>query len=585
LQLEPSFPTALDSIFIKADFFDQQGVDSVFCEVMTFDRILKMIPIDNDNISFRSEAPIEPQNAGTVIGYRFHIYDSLGIVTISDNETFMVNGPDLIIKKYEMTSHNTQPVFKVIIDNVGTTSSSLCQLKLYLVESDNNILLSSVDVPSLEILEQQDIYLPIQNATGRQRFKIVVNENQESFSEINATSYQSFTTPYYDINIFTAGIEQVQAQSLDGNLLVTFAENLLPENYLFSIDHLDDKVPLNQPDIGKIPFATGAYSPVYEVKAFDESIFVDSMQVLPNESEIILEFSYEDNKNQRNNSESDYAVYRWYEPYEKWLFMGGAVDPDQNKVTLYSNKLGVFALFANNDDIQPTIQVNAQGQEFSQENYHNSSNPDEDIFTGGYVSQNAILSIILSDANGIDAFMSDIIIGIDGIPVQPEEYSISLVKGNLTSIPIKFKLKNLAPGDHDMDIACTDVNGKYKSTENIRLRIYKDFSVQNFANYPNPVKSSTEYEVNEGRTRFTYVLTEDADNVKIKIYTVSGRLVKTFHNLPTSVGYHEYPRTQYGWDCRDDEGFFLANGVYFYKIIAQKGSKKIEKMQKMAILK
>ncbi|HQK57522.1 MAG TPA: FlgD immunoglobulin-like domain containing protein, partial [Candidatus Syntrophosphaera sp.] len=79
--------------------------------------------------------------------------------------------------------------------------------------------------------------------------------------------------------------------------------------------------------------------------------------------------------------------------------------------------------------------------------------------------------------------------------------------------------------------------------------------------------------------------TDDADEVTIKVYTVAGRLVKTFKNLPTGVGYHEYPRTVYGWDCKDEFGYYLANGVYFYKVIAKKGNKKIEKTMKMAILK
>ncbi|MCK4695009.1 MAG: hypothetical protein KAT74_04570, partial [Candidatus Cloacimonetes bacterium] len=77
----------------------------------------------------------------------------------------------------------------------------------------------------------------------------------------------------------------------------------------------------------------------------------------------------------------------------------------------------------------------------------------------------------------------------------------------------------------------------------------------------------------------------DADRVYLKIYTVSGRLVKTFKNIPSSVGYHEYPRSVLGWDCRDKDGYFLANGVYFYRITAKKGNKKIEKTEKMAILK
>ncbi|MCB5230825.1 MAG: FlgD immunoglobulin-like domain containing protein, partial [Candidatus Cloacimonas sp.] len=84
---------------------------------------------------------------------------------------------------------------------------------------------------------------------------------------------------------------------------------------------------------------------------------------------------------------------------------------------------------------------------------------------------------------------------------------------------------------------------------------------------------------------FTYVLTDDADSVTLKIYTVKGRLVKTFHSLPAGVGYHEYPRTVYGWDCKDDNGVYLSNGVYFYKLIAKKGKKTIEKTQRMAIVR
>jgi hypothetical protein len=41
----------------------------------------------------------------------------------------------------------------------------------------------------------------------------------------------------------------------------------------------------------------------------------------------------------------------------------------------------------------------------------------------------------------------------------------------------------------------------------------------------------------------------------------------------------------YAWDCKDEQDFLLANGTYFYRIVAKKGNKTIEKTQKMAILK
>ena len=128
------------------------------------------------------------------------------------------------------------------------------------------------------------------------------------------------------------------------------------------------------------------------------------------------------------------------------------------------------------------------------------------------------------------------------------------------------------------------MNGNYNFRD-IPFKVSDEFNIINIGNYPNPVVSLTSNPDNVGRTRFTYVLTDDADDVCLKVYTVSSRLVKTFKNIPSSIGYHEYPRTVLGWDCRDEKGFYLANGVYFYRITAKKGNKKIEKTMKMAILK
>ncbi|MBN1327727.1 MAG: hypothetical protein JW996_07240, partial [Candidatus Cloacimonetes bacterium] len=119
----------------------------------------------------------------------------------------------------------------------------------------------------------------------------------------------------------------------------------------------------------------------------------------------------------------------------------------------------------------------------------------------------------------------------------------------------------------------------------ITFEVSTNFDLIRLSNYPNPVVSKTISSENEGRTRFIYILTDDADDVYMKIYTVSGRLVKTFRNLPTGVGYHEFPRTVLGWDCRDENGIYLANGIYFYRMTAKKDGRKIEKTQKMAILK
>ncbi len=222
----------------------------------------------------------------------------------------------------------------------------------------------------------------------------------------------------------------------------------------------------------------------------------------------------------------------------------------------------------NNDDFAPSIDVNIEDQEFTKESY---------------VSKDGIISFVLSDANGINVSDKEINLFLSGVPVPDEDYVVTALKGHLNQVPIKYQI-DLEDGVYDITAECTDVNGNY-AEKTVEIKVNSKFDISNVANYPNPVRSIAVEAKNEGRTRFTYVLSDDADYVSLKVYTVSGRLVKEFKNLPTAIGYHEFPRTVLGWDCRDQNNVFLANGVYFYRLTAKKGGKKIEKIRKMAILK
>ena len=80
-------------------------------------------------------------------------------------------------------------------------------------------------------------------------------------------------------------------------------------------------------------------------------------------------------------------------------------------------------------------------------------------------------------------------------------------------------------------------------------------------------------------TIFAYTLTEEAEEVTIKIYTTSGRLIRTF-NFTHEVGYIEHV-----WDGRDDYGDLIANGLYYMRFNARRGDETIETIEKLAKLK
>jgi len=73
-------------------------------------------------------------------------------------------------------------------------------------------------------------------------------------------------------------------------------------------------------------------------------------------------------------------------------------------------------------------------------------------------------------------------------------------------------------------------------------------------NYPNPFS---------GGTTFVYNLRDEADEVVIRVYTISGRLIKEI-----DLGSRSYGKREYYWDGNDDGGEEIASGVYLYKIVA-----------------
>ena len=92
-------------------------------------------------------------------------------------------------------------------------------------------------------------------------------------------------------------------------------------------------------------------------------------------------------------------------------------------------------------------------------------------------------------------------------------------------------------------------------------------------NYPNPFSSDT---------YFTFKLTQIPDQLKIRIFTVAGRMIKQFTLNPSNLNY-DFNRIY--WDGRDQDGDLVANGVYLYKVIMTANGKVQSLTQKLAIVR
>ncbi|HHZ15040.1 MAG TPA: hypothetical protein GX398_02880 [Candidatus Cloacimonetes bacterium] len=592
VSLDPAVPTWRDSVAFKARVHSPSSIVSMRCMAKPSSAAnWQTFPMryDAGQDLWITGSKFEPNRTGREISFKYVLVvekedeESGEILTEtfeSPVQYYVVAGPDLFVEDAKLEFENNSPVLRVLVSNIGNAASIPAVLRVSSRAVGDSLWshVNDKEMAAYEVYEQRWETVNLTGLTpGMKEIKVFANATT-AFTEwnifINSNNELIFTLPF---NYHTVENDGKTISSLDGNLECEVPANLVPagRSALFTINDLGNIDPNNQPDIHRIALRSsdGAPEPVesiaYEVRTLDESL-VDSTGVFVGGNRIKLTFSYSarDPDTQAQESEDSYRIYRWDERGRKWILQGGIMAPNINKVAFEVRRQGIYALYRNRDLVRPTIDVNVQDQEFT---------------VGGYISGKGIISLLLSDANGIDVFDDSIKLYMDGVQIPPEDYVISINLENINRIPIKYQL-DLRRGNYTLVVDCKDVNGNFNTRE-VQFVVSETFGLTRVGNYPNPVLGRAEDPRNDGRTRFTYVLTDDADQVTIKVYTVAGRLVRTFKNLPTGVGYHEYPRTLHGWDCTDELGFPLANGVYFYKIIAKKGGKTLEKTMKMAILK
>ena len=592
LSYMPEQPAFTDSTGFMAQIFSPNPVVDLYCTVRTdslYDYSnevwiinwvdLPMQVSNEDETIWHTTQSLAKQRTAKELYYKYVMVDSEGNQYESALEYLQIAGPDLLLSDIVFDPGNASPTLRVKSTNIGNAASILTDLRLFYrhLGETGYSQYAAIDFEPLEVNEERwDSFdlagLPPGYLTLQARVNVMAAFAEWHFF-VNTNNYISIDLPmnYHSVDP-TGGVYS----SLDDNV-----DCVVPAGFVnsgtagLSVNSLPRIVSNDQPDVLPImlqnmdPGTSNQASVPYEIKILDSNL-VDSLGFFAGGKRLELRFNYLGSKadDRGEIKQQNYKIYRYNQEYEKWILHGGHVSVANNTVSFEVNREGIFSLFNNTDTTMPSIEVNVEDQEFT---------------VGGYVAGNGIVSLLLSDANGIDVIDDSIKLFLNGSEVPQSDFVISINRENINRVPIKYQLA-LGRGNHELKVDCRDLNGNFVTRE-FQFIVNDRFDIINIGNYPNPVVGRAQDPRNDGRTRFTYTLTDSADDVYIKVYTVSGRLVKTFRNLPTGVGYHEYPRTVYAWDCKDDQGFTLANGTYFYKIVAKRGSKKIEKTMKMAILR
>jgi hypothetical protein len=135
--------------------------------------------------------------------------------------------------------------------------------------------------------------------------------------------------------------------------------------------------------------------------------------------------------------------------------------------------------------------------------------------------------------------------------------------GDYRSGRLEVRLPEMPMGEHRIAVKVWDnFNNSTLITRPIEAVATGKLALSEVMNYPNPVRAGN------SSTAFQYCLNDNADRVSIKIFTEAGKKIKSIDL--TSPELTRMDCSQVSWDLLDADGDRLANGIYLYKISAER---------------
>ncbi|MBD3378126.1 type IX secretion system sortase PorU [candidate division KSB1 bacterium] len=278
------------------------------------------------------------------------------------------------------------------------------------------------------------------------------------------------------------------------------------------------------------------------------------------------------------------TVYKGGLPIENGRFSAVFIVP---KDINYGGKDGRISIYFNNDSQEGTAfrsdlvvggtavdLIDRMGPEIALQYNQKSLAP------GDYIASGSDLTIILNDSLSGLNITGDIGHEISLTIDDNESESVDITDlfqydpGSYTTGKIHYPMPDLEQGTHTLQIKAWD-NSNNSATLETTFTLVSDsiMTVRNLLNYPNPMND---------QTQFTFELSQDAE-VKVKIFTVSGRLVRELGPFYSTIGFNTLPLR---WDGTDQDGDPMANGVYLYRLQARSQwdqDKTTEKIGKLII--
>lgn len=239
------------------------------------------------------------------------------------------------------------------------------------------------------------------------------------------------------------------------------------------------------------------------------------------------------------------------------------IDPDEQILEYFKdNNLFTQPFYIKRDTTKPIIILLVDGNE---------------VMDGDFISTNPKIRVEIHDQSAHKQFNTNSVL------LKLDDRDVALSK-NTSGLNYEFNSDNpkitidynplLEPGSHTLKIIVNDGSVNLGDTISLQkhLIVSNETSISNIYNYPNPANNLT---------YFTFELTPNLpDEIRIMIYTLTGRLVKTIKASDLKANFNKIP-----WDTRDEDGDLLASGTYIYKVIMTSKDKTESFVNRLAVIR
>jgi hypothetical protein len=201
----------------------------------------------------------------------------------------------------------------------------------------------------------------------------------------------------------------------------------------------------------------------------------------------------------------------------------------------------------------------------------------------GLTNDKPLLLAKLYDENGINTVGTGL--GHDITGIIDEQSSKKIIMNDYYNSEINsyqkgvvsYPLNKLTEGTHNLRLKAFDTyNNSNEELLNFIVAGSQKVALEHVFNYPNPFTTHTSFYMEHNKP-FSQL------NVQLQIFTITGKVVKSFDLIAPTAGTLIGPIE---WDGKDEYGDQLAKGVYIYKVkLRSANGDLVEKFEKLVILK